>query len=78
MYVPSKVKPGTYDLWAFENGSPTVLEAHGWSKDVLKAGDKVTVEYWPLRSGAIGGHWEKGKLADGHVLQGATDLGRKR
>lgn len=77
MYVPSKETPGKYDLWAFENGSPTVLEAHGWSKNVLKAGDKITVEYWPLRSGAIGGHWEKGKLADGRVLQGASDLGRK-
>ncbi len=78
MYVPSKDHPGKYDLWALENGSPTVLEAHGWSKDVLKAGDKITVEYWPLRSGEIGGHWEKGKLADGRVLQGASDLGRKR
>ena len=77
VYVPSSAKPGTYDLWGFENGSPSVLQGHGWSKDVLKAGDTITVEYWPLRDGTIGGHCEKVTLADGRVFQCPTDLGRR-
>lgn len=77
VYVPSRDKPGTYDLWGFENGSPSVLQGHGWNKDVLKAGDKVVVEYWPLRDGTIGGHCEKVTLADGRALQCPSDLGRR-
>ena len=77
IYVPNPAKPGTYDLWGFENGSPSVLQAHGWNKEVLKAGDKLAVEYWPLRDGSIGGHCEKVTLADGRVLQCPSDLGRR-
>lgn len=77
VYVPSSAKPGSYDLWGFENGSPSVLQGHGWSKEVLKAGEKVTVEYWPLRDGTAGGHCEKVTLADGRVLQCPSDLGRR-
>lgn len=78
VYVPSSGKPGTYDLWGFENGSPSVLQGYAWNKDVLKPGDKVGVEYWPLRDGTIGGHCEKVTLADGRVLQCPSDLGRGR
>jgi hypothetical protein len=77
VYVPKPDKPGTYDLWGFENGSPSVLQGYGWSKDVLKAGDKIDVEYWPLRDGSIGGHCEKITLVDGGVLQCPSDLGRR-
>jgi hypothetical protein len=54
-----------------------VLQGHGWSKESLKAGEKVTVEYWPLRDGSAGGHCEKVTLADGRVLQCPSDLGRR-
>jgi hypothetical protein len=78
VYVPSQATPGKYDLWAFENGSPSVLSRLGWSKDLLKAGEKITVEYWPLRDGRPGGHCEKATLSDGKVLQCPSDLGRTR
>ncbi|HVY63781.1 MAG TPA: DUF6152 family protein [Gammaproteobacteria bacterium] len=77
VYVPSAAKPGTYDLWGFENGSPSVLQGHGWTKEMLKAGDKVSVEYWPLRDGSIGGHCEKVTVQQGPVLQCPSDLGRR-
>jgi hypothetical protein len=66
--VPSKENPGKYDLWAFENGAPSVLSQMGWSKDVIKANDKVTVEYAPLRDGKPGGHCLKVTLPDGRSL----------
>jgi hypothetical protein len=77
VYVASRDKPGSYDLWGFENGSPSVLQGHGWNKDVLKAGEKVAIEYWPLRDGTIGGHCEKLTLADGRILQCPSNLGRQ-
>lgn len=77
VYVPSVEKPGTYDLWGFENGSPSVLQGHGWNRDSVKAGDKIVVEYWPLRDGSIGGHCEKVTFSDGRALQCPTDLGRR-
>jgi hypothetical protein len=76
VYVPSRDKPGTYDLWGFENGSPSVLQGHGWNKEVLKAGDKIEIDYWPLRDGTIGGHCEKVKLPDGRALQCPSALAR--
>lgn len=77
VYVANTEKAGTYDLWGFENGSPSVLQGHGWSKDSLKAGDKVTLEYWPLRDRSIGGHCEKVTFADGHTLQCPNSIGRR-
>jgi hypothetical protein len=77
VYVPNPAAAGKYDLWAFENGSPSVLLKHGWDKNSFKAGDKVTVEYWPLRSGGNGGHCEKVTSADGKALQCPSDLGRR-
>lgn len=77
VYVPSQATPGKYDLWAFENGSPSVLTRHGWDKEVLKPGEKVTMEYWPLRSGVVGGHCEKATRPDGLILQCPSDLGRR-
>jgi hypothetical protein len=68
IYVPSTETPGKFDLWTFENGSPTVLSAQGWKKDLLPVHGKITVEYAPLRDGSRGGHCKKVTLADGKSL----------
>jgi hypothetical protein len=68
MYVPIANEPGKYDLYAFENGSPTVLSKEGWSKETLKANDRITVDFAPLRDGRPGGHCAKVTLADGRSL----------
>lgn len=74
VYVPKPDTPGKYDLYVFENGSINVLARLGWSDTALKAGEKITVEYYPLRDGRTGGHFDKGTLADGRVLFGAGPL----
>lgn len=68
LYVPSPGNPGKYDLWKFENDSPNVLSRVGWSSESLPAGTQITVQYFPLRDGATGGHWVKGVTADGREL----------
>jgi hypothetical protein len=55
--------------FAFETASINELSRFdGWNKHVLKVGDKVTVDYSPLRSGKNGGHIERITLPNGRVL----------
>jgi hypothetical protein len=60
-------KGGT-DVFGFEGMSPNYLGRRGWSKNTLKPGDKVTINYRPLRDGSNGGMFMNAKLADGKVL----------
>ena len=59
---------GGVDVYAFEGMSPNYLERRGWTRTTLKVGDKVTVDYNPLRDGKNGGMFMTGKLASGKVL----------
>lgn len=71
LYVPNpKTKVG-YDLYVFENGSPNVLARLGWTRTSLTPGEKIVVEYWPLKDGRNGGHFTKTVYPDGRVLYGA-------
>ncbi len=75
VYVESASEPGVQELWSFENGSPLVLSRLGWSKDTPAVGERVSVEFWPLRSGGIGGHCRSITLADGRSFDCPSDLG---
>ena len=59
---------GGVDTFGFEGMSPNYLGRRGWSKNTLKAGDKITIVYRPLRDGANGGMFMNAKLSDGKVL----------
>jgi hypothetical protein len=41
--------------WSIETTSPGVLTRSGWTRHSLNPGDKVTVEFNPLRDGSHGG-----------------------
>jgi len=41
--------------WSFETTSPGVLTRDGWTRNSIKAGDRVSVEFYPLRDGSHGG-----------------------
>lgn len=70
VYVPRSGSPKKYDLYGFENGSPTMMSRLGWTKSVLKAGDRVSIDYSPLKDGRHGGHLARVTFADGRVLAG--------
>jgi len=74
VYVPSTEAAGKYDLYAFENGSPNAVTRVGWSKTSVQAGDKITVDYAPLRDGRKGGHLLSVTLADGRTLHGVSGI----
>jgi hypothetical protein len=41
--------------WSIEGGSPNGLARRGWSRNVMKSGDKVSVVIHPLKNGEHGG-----------------------
>ncbi len=56
--------------YGFESNAPAELgRFFGWSKRSLTAGDKVTIDYSPLKSGRNGGALRTLTFADGRVLR---------
>ena len=55
----------TPTLWLMEMTSPgNLVRAGGWSRNVVKAGVKVVVDFSPLRNGSKGGALKKITLVD--------------
>src|SRR6185436_16646502 len=42
-----QTKDGQTEEWRIETNSPSILRRRGWSPDVIKVGEKITVEGWP-------------------------------
>jgi len=60
---------GGVQTFGFETVSPGQLERdYGWNRRIVNPGDKVVIEYAPLKSGNTGGELEKVTLADGRIL----------
>jgi hypothetical protein len=63
---------GGTDKWSIECNSPNNLARQGWKSSSIKAGDKISVVIWPLRSGEKGGLFISLTLPDGQVLDEAA------
>ena len=50
LYVDVKNAKGVVENWNFELPSPNTLMRRGWTRDALKAGDRVTVAGSPARN----------------------------
>ena len=61
---------GGHDLYGFESASVSGLARQGWTMSTLKAGDKVTIDYNPLRDGRTGGFFVSATFADGSKTPG--------
>ena len=70
---------GNVEHWAAELGNPHQLSQAGFSKDVLKPGDKITVTGHPSRSGAPRIQFHHVQLSDGQTLtmEGVKGNGEK-
>ena len=55
-------------LWSIAASSPGVMTRSGWSKAALQAGDRVTIEFNPLKDGGLGGNIKKAVLPNGKTL----------
>ncbi|HEV2521348.1 MAG TPA: DUF6152 family protein [Candidatus Acidoferrales bacterium] len=54
--------------WGAELGNPHMLSSAGFSRDLLKPGDKVTIVGHPSRSGAARVEFKSMVLSDGRTL----------
>ena len=54
--------------WSFEMQSVQQDAAAGWRPDSVKPGDKVTIEFHPLKDGSRGGQLMSATLANGQHL----------
>jgi hypothetical protein len=59
---------GTAKEWSFEMQSVAQDSAAGWRPDSVKPGDKISIEYHPLKDGSRGGQLMSATLADGKHL----------
>ena len=66
--VPDEKDKSKLVVWGVELTSPTYLIRAGWKSNIIKPGDKVTVEVNPVRSGEPSGIFKSLTLADGRVL----------
>jgi hypothetical protein len=66
IFVMGTINDGdTPTLWLMEMTSPgNLVRAGGWSRNVVKAGDKVVVNFSPLRNGTKGGALKKITVVD--------------
>ena len=66
IFVTGTLKDGdTPALWIMEVSSPgNLTRAGGWTRNSIKAGYKVSVDFYPLRNGNKGGYLKKITLTD--------------
>ena len=58
--------------WSIESGTPSLSSRFGWTKESVKAGDKVTIVLAPMRDGTPAGTLRTITLPNGKVLRGAA------
>ncbi len=59
---------GGADTFGFEGMSPNFLARRGWTRTTLKNGDKITINYRPMKDGSKGGMFMTGQMATGKLL----------
>ncbi len=60
---------GAPEVWSMELTSPGNLTRMGWTRHSFKPGDKIELEFNPLRDGKHGGAFRKATILDsGQVL----------
>ncbi len=56
---------GAMAEWDVEGGTPANLRRTGWSRDVVKQGEKISVVIHPLKNGTTGGMLVRANRGDG-------------
>jgi hypothetical protein len=74
LLVESSVNPGEpAEVWSMELTSPGNLTRIGWTRHSFKPGDKIELQFNPLRDGKHGGAFREAKFLDtGQVLSSSV------
>ena len=70
--VPGKDKPD--QDWKVETNSPSIMIHRGWSKDVVKVGEVITVQGWQARDGSNYIRLRNASRADGTPIGSAPPV----
>ena len=68
LYVTINGKDGASEEWAFEGRAPGILSRAGWSRNIFKTGEVVTIDMSPARDGSKTGMIGRVTKADGTIL----------
>jgi len=66
--VEVKDDKGKIEQWLGEANSPNVLSRHGWSKEIIKPGDEITVIGYRAKNGSNTLRLQKVVLSNGQEL----------
>lgn len=66
--VEVKDDKGKIEKWLGEANSPNVLSRHGWSKEIIKLGDEITVIGYRAKNGSNTLRLQKVELSNGQEL----------
>lgn len=61
--------------WDVEGGTPGNLRRTGWSRDVIKPGEKISVAIRPMKNGTHGGMLVRATRGDGTPIGTAAPAG---
>jgi Family of unknown function (DUF6152) len=71
LHVDLKDDKGNVKNWAIEMYNPLTMRRAGWDKDILKAGDDVSVTFHPAKNGNTMGYVREG---DGKIISKGKEL----
>ena len=71
VYIDAPDASGTMRNWVIENSPPSLAMHSGWTKDMMKVGDKVEYEIQPARNGASVGRGGSAITVNGKKLGAA-------
>jgi hypothetical protein len=54
--------------WSFEMQAIAQATSGGWRKDIVRPGDKISIDFHPLKDGSRGGELVSAVMADGQKL----------
>ena len=74
IYVDAKDADGKTKSWTFELGGINALTHAGWSKEMVKVGDTVTVDAWLSKTESNVGNVKSVILPNGRELSGASSI----
>jgi DNA/RNA endonuclease YhcR with UshA esterase domain len=74
MHVDAKDDTGQMKQWTLEMGNTTMLTKAGWTRNMVKMGDTVTVEGWMSKTQKDRASVKSVQLPDGRVLSGGSSI----
>ena len=78
IYLDVKDNAGNVEHWQCEGGPPNTLTRNGWTKNVLKAGDSITIDGMLAKDSSKTCNARSVKLPDGRsVLAGTPGVDTK-